>query len=167
METTTKSTGKWNGYVNVPGIGFVEAGIKMELTHVLPFSRERAPKTARINWTYDRTMGTIGPEDLIGHSPSPSVKGEDAESDKAWRAYNKKELNLARTFILKAMKASLNDQRASDHEYKLRYSRTAGCSCGCSPAFFADDDLHGDLLWRTGAKRIDDVFITIGIIGRR
>ena len=67
--------------------------------------------------------------------PPYSMKGDDPENDKAWRKYNRDEIV--------AMRELLDDisgwlQSISNGDLKYRFSRKAGCSCGCSPGFIAD-----------------------------
>lgn len=61
--------------------------------------------------------------------PAYSIRGEDTESDKAWRKYNRAEIAIMRERaedLLRRNKFSLTG---------LRFSRKAGCGCGCSPGF--------------------------------
>ena len=67
--------------------------------------------------------------------PPYSMKGDDPENDKAWRKYNRDKIV--------AMRELLDDisgwlQSISNGDLKYRFSRKAGCSCGCSPSFIAD-----------------------------
>ena len=67
--------------------------------------------------------------------PPYSMKGDDPENDKAWRKYNRDKIV--------AMRELLDDisgwlQSISNGDLKYRFSRKAGCSCGCSPGFIAD-----------------------------
>ena len=67
--------------------------------------------------------------------PPYSMEGDDPENDKAWRKYNRDKIV--------AMRELLDDisgwlQSISNGDLKYRFSRKAGCSCGCSPSFIAD-----------------------------
>jgi hypothetical protein len=58
--------------------------------------------------------------------PRFSVKGENENLDAAWRAFNREEVRL-RKIVFHAL------------GFSGRFSRKAGCSCGCSPAFRAHE----------------------------
>lgn len=64
--------------------------------------------------------------------PAYTVRGEDKESDKAWRKYNRAELEIMRERAEDLLRR--NDFSAVN----LRFSRKAGCGCGCSPGFILD-----------------------------
>lgn len=90
-------------------------------------------KKARIYYTGGREVM----ETVVGQHPPFSVKGDDPENDKAWRAYNRAESDLARTAIA-----------AAYPEFgKSNFSRYAGCSCACSPGFISRElrGVHGFL----------------------
>lgn len=80
------------------------------------------------------------PEDLnwngITERPDYSIKGEDATSDRLWRKYNKAELELERIIINRAVEEGLLDENLAK---ELKWSRKAGCNCGCSPSWVAKD----------------------------
>lgn len=82
------------------------------------------------------------PEELnfngIKERPEPSIKGEDPENDKAWKMYNRAEVAIQKKIIERAAEASLIDK---DVIGKLKWSRKAGCGCGCSPGWKLSD--HG------------------------
>jgi hypothetical protein len=80
------------------------------------------------------------PEELnwngITERPDYSVKGNDPDNDKQWRKYNKAELEIQRVIINQAVEAGLIKKDIAE---ELKWSRTAGCSCGCSPGWKAKD----------------------------
>lgn len=82
----------------------------------------------------------FSPEDInykgITEQPEYSKKGDDVELDKAWRKYNKAELDMQKTIINRAVATGLID---SEFAKQLKWSRKAGCSCGCSPGWRARD----------------------------
>jgi hypothetical protein len=104
--------------------------------------------TAKEDWKSKQkhTILYIGnpfdPEDLnfngIKERPEPSVKGEDLENDKAWKKYNRAEVAIQKKIIDRAAEANLIDK---DIVSKLKWSRKAGCGCGCSPGWKLSD--HG------------------------
>ena len=80
------------------------------------------------------------PEELnwngITQRPEYSNKGEDKDNDKLWRKYNKAELGIQRVIINQAVKDGLLDENIAK---ELKWSRTAMCSCGCSPSWVSKD----------------------------
>jgi hypothetical protein len=80
------------------------------------------------------------PEELnwngITERPEYSVKGDDKAIDKLWRKYNKAELEIQRVIINQAVEAGLIKDNIAK---QLKWSRTAMCSCGCSPGWKAKD----------------------------
>lgn len=67
--------------------------------------------------------------------PLYTLRGEDPENDKAWDRFNRLQVRL----IKEPVRAWLDAHGMSD--VKVNWSRKAGCSCGCSPAFIADREL--------------------------
>jgi hypothetical protein len=80
------------------------------------------------------------PEDLkhsgITKRPEYSIKGEDPTLDKAWKQYNKVELLMQKRIINQAVRDGLLDESLAK---ELKFSRKAGCQCGCSPGWKARD----------------------------
>jgi hypothetical protein len=64
--------------------------------------------------------------------PPYTRKGEQPEVDAAWRKYNQAEIKLERAVIDDVRKRYGLDLG------KLSFSRTAGCSCKCSPGFISN-----------------------------
>lgn len=84
--------------------------------------------------------------------PAPAWKprGEDPTVDKAWDAYNRAEVKAMRVKVLNWLDA------AGYERVKVRFSRKAGCGCGCSPGFIADRQLRPGLGY---GEVITDVFV--------
>ena len=82
----------------------------------------------------------FSPEDITGSGitcqPEYSHKGEDKALDKEWRKYNKFELLIQKKIINQAVKDGLMDKSLAE---ELKWSRTAGCRCGCSPGWMSRD----------------------------
>lgn len=80
------------------------------------------------------------PEELkysgITKRPEYTRKGEFPEIDKEWKAYNKAELQIEKKIIAKAVQDGLLDAKLAQ---ELKWSRKAGCSCGCSPGWKSRD----------------------------
>jgi hypothetical protein len=91
----------------------------------------------------------FSPEDLKGSGftkePEYSHKGEDKELDKEWRKYNKAELMIQKRIIDQAVQDGLLDRNLAE---ELRWSRKAGCQCGCSPGW-KSRDYRRQSLWLT------------------
>lgn len=62
--------------------------------------------------------------------PEPKNHGEDKDNDRAYAKHNRLYAKRAVEFAKAALEA-YNDYR--EGEDTLRFSRTAGCSCPCSP----------------------------------
>jgi hypothetical protein len=70
-------------------------------------------------------------------------RGEDVEMDKAWDKYNGDLIAGMRDILLEIFEVDRSD---------LKFSRTAGCTCGCSQGFIA----------KRGSLRVgQEVFIDI------
>jgi len=95
-------------------------------------------------------------ETMIGVHPPYTMVGEDPENDKAWKAYNRAEVRTMKAGLLEA-NAAFNFLPADGWE--LTFSRKAGCSCGCSPAFILKTSTGG-FLWIDG-KRYKSVWVVI------
>lgn len=68
--------------------------------------------------------------------PDYSLKGDNKELDKEWRRYNKAELLLQRRIIAKAVADGMIPEQIIQ---EAKWSRKAGCSCGCSPGWIIRD----------------------------
>lgn len=86
--------------------------------------------------------------------PVFGIKGQDAENDKAWHAYNREEVRLMKTELNRALvearaAAELGDEGAwaaflAAMDSGVKFSKTAGCSCGCSKGFVANTMVRVD-----------------------
>lgn len=137
-------------------------------TSKLSFGNDEYEITLRkADWSrgrYESTKISVSGTDPDFDHPAYSIKGNDLELDKAWKAYNKEEVRLMR----EAYKAALEflapllneDSKAIVEGTGVYHSRTAGCSCGCSPAF----KLIGNPTLRLNANAYDNkigyIFIT-------
>jgi hypothetical protein len=86
---------------------------------------------------YDRKTRIFvdGPGPVMD-APEISRKGDDPESDKAWKAYNREEIKVMQ-FFAAAVGFDPKD---------LRFDRKCGCSmCPCSPGFKAKNGLQREL----------------------
>ena len=91
--------------------------VKMDLPVGYQYGKDATRKTRIYVWAADI-------EAEIGVHPEYSIRGENADLDKAWRAYNKKEVEALKKHLVAAL-----------GEQSVRFSKTAGCSCGCSAGF--------------------------------
>ena len=80
--------------------------------------------------------------------PAYSIKGEDPENDAAWRKYNREELRLMRAIVDPVVKDEFPELG------KLSFNRTAGCPCGCSPAFRTEGMVIDDEIGRVSSISI-------------
>jgi len=71
--------------------------------------------------------------------PPYSSKGVNEEIDKAWRQYNRTEIRIMRRYAGKAV------AKHYGYKVKMRFARSAGCRCGCSPGFILDREGSYDL----------------------
>lgn len=105
----------------------------------------------RANMTYKKTKKTrfyIGGEDKVDFSEAQAMseaagsqmRGESVEADKAWDAANRQVVKNQRDVMEQATMVS-NVVREMVFGHKFNFNKKAGCSCGCSPAFVADDVL--------------------------
>lgn len=121
----------------------------MNKTTTIIFNEEVCTLTSEMSReTFDRRQKhtllyiscPFSPEDLkssgFTEQPPYSRKGDTPEIDKAWRRYNKAELQIERDIITKAVQGGLLDAGLAK---ELKWSRKAGCSCGCSPGWKARD----------------------------
>jgi hypothetical protein len=106
----------------------------------LESSRTLEPYGSRQKHTILYVSNPFDPEDLkhsgITKRPEYSRKGEDKELDKEWRRYNKAELMIQKRIINQAVRDGLLDK---DLAAELKFSRKAGCQCGCSPGWKSRD----------------------------
>jgi len=74
---------------------------------------------------------------LADRAPAPSRKGDDEALDAEWRRYNRAELKTLR---------AIADKAAEGLGVRVdRFSRKAGCSCGCSPGFVLEGAWNQDV----------------------
>jgi len=106
----------------------------------LEYDRTVEPQRSKQKHTILYVSNPYSPEDLnwngITKEPDRSVKGDNPALDKAWRKYNKAELEMQRIIIDRAVEAGILDVSLID---KFSWSRKAGCSCGCSPGWKTRD----------------------------
>lgn len=102
----------------------------------LEFDRAYEHSSSKQKHTILYVSNPYSPEDLnwngIIEQPDHSVKGDDPTLDKAWRKYNKAELEMQRIIINRAVEGGMLDAKFAEN---LKWSRKAGCSCGCSPGW--------------------------------
>jgi len=97
-----------------------------------PIGSRRLPKAMRVyvHGTCPEQLGLVDAKPLYTH------RGDDPENDKAWKSYNRDEVRVMRAFADRALPDACN-ALGIDVPIELKYSRKAGCSCGCSPGFIA------------------------------
>lgn len=106
----------------------------------IEFDRTPEPFGSRQKHTILYISNPFDPEDLkhsgITKRPEYSKKGENPALDKEWKQYNKAELLIQKRIINQAVRDGLLDK---DLAQELKFSRKAGCQCGCSPGWKARD----------------------------
>ena len=93
--------------------------------------------------THKVYLDVPSPEELglCEEAPEPSQRGEDPESDKVWRKYNKLEADIRKQVaehLLQPVMECLFKKYTGEYatvwsKVKYSFSRTCGCRCGCSP----------------------------------
>jgi hypothetical protein len=113
---------------------------------VLEYHTNPEPYDSRRKHTIVYISNPFDPKDFgFDGQPEYSRKGENPELDKAWRKYNKIEVNLQRGIIDQAVKHGMIEE---DLAKELKWSRKAGCSCGCSPGW-TTRDYRRQSIWLT------------------
>mgnify|MGYP001226878705 CR=1 FL=1 len=85
-------------------------------------------------------------EQVIGPTPPHTERGASQACDHLWDAWNHHLLANFRVLLAQALR-DLGIE--GEDAYKMPYSRKAGCSCGCSPAFVAKSLVGWDI-WVEG-----------------
>lgn len=75
--------------------------------------------------------------------PAPKLKGEDVENDRAYAKHNRLYAKLVKEAAIKYVTMLVEDRMiefpyANVEDVKFAFSRTAGCSCPCSPGVKLD-----------------------------
>ena len=106
----------------------------------LTSSRKPESYSSKQKHTVVSISNPFDPEDLnwngITEHPEHSIKGVDKANDELWRKYNKAELEIQWSIINRAIETGLISESIAK---ELKWSRTAMCSCGCSPGWKAKD----------------------------
>ena len=86
-----------------------------------------------------------GYEELSMDGLEYTIRGEDPEMDKKWDRYNRQEVSNMRDVFQEVVDHPDFDRLPIQVQEvligKLPFSRKAGCSCGCSPAFKTKNDI--------------------------
>ena len=82
--------------------------------------------------------------------PAYTMRGDDPANDALWRKYNREVVKLMKAVALPVIHEILDDENPT-----LTFSRTAGCSCGCSPAFKLDR-----LIYKEQVGVVESIYIT-------
>lgn len=79
------------------------------------------------------------PDGVIGTDQPPygSKKGDGSAEDSAWRQYNRWEIAVMRSLVQTCLTEELRSALGM-FKAEVRFSRKAGCGCGCSPGFMLD-----------------------------
>lgn len=118
---------KWNGRI-----------LKFEIRETSEHAKRSWGKQQTKARAYTHVVEKVSEELLWATAKSEGLdgiytpKGDNKNMDKAWRKFNKAEVNQMTGILEAALKVA-------GIETKFHFSRTAGCSCGCSPAFIIDN----------------------------
>jgi hypothetical protein len=86
---------------------------------------------------YSRAYVTVSDEEVGGERPPyGSQRGDGSDEDKAWKKYNRLELNTMKLklgLVTEVLQAG--GYLRPEPGARWNFSRNAGCSCGCSPGF--------------------------------
>lgn len=97
----------------------------------------------------------------VWEHPEWSIKGENAELDKAWRRYNAEEIRLQKALAERGL--AILRQTEGFELYgsgELRFSRKAGCSCSCSPGLLVSGTVYAKSPLVKYTVKIGDIFVT-------
>jgi len=115
----------------------------------LTYRRTPESYSSRQKHTQVHISNPFSPEDFkdsgFKGQPEYSRKGEDKALDKEWKKYNKYELLIQKKIIDQAVQDGLLDKSLAE---ELKWSRKAGCSCGCSPGW-TSRDYRRQTIWLT------------------
>jgi len=67
----------------------------------------------------------------LDHPTPYTRRGEFTEVDRAWDAHNREIVATKRAVLDRVLKQIVDDAS----ELEIKFSRKAGCACGCSPGF--------------------------------
>lgn len=73
--------------------------------------------------------------EYIGAADIHTKRGAFPAVDKAWDKHNREIVRRKSIVFREGLKAVLKEKH---NDVKFRFSRTAGCSCGCSPGFIVE-----------------------------
>jgi hypothetical protein len=120
-----------------------------EETCTLSYRRTPEYYPSKQKHTQVHISNPFDPEDFkdsgFTQQPEYSHKGEDKALDKEWRKYNKYELSIQKKIIDQAVSNGMLDESLAK---ELKWSRKAGCSCGCSPGW-TSRDYRRQTIWLT------------------
>lgn len=121
-------------------------------------------KTRIFVWGVE-TLPEMVIDEIVNPLPPAKEKGEDKENDLAYARKNRLYANLSKNVAEKVVDAlftgvvheatGVTPLVTGDRNARIRFSRTAGCSCGCSAGCIIDDTL------RVGRMGPVDIFITL------
>lgn len=89
--------------------------------------------------------------------PAPLDRGEDKENDRAYDRHNRLVAKLAKQVAVEAVTGLIETRKLNrvGQELTFKFSRTAGCSCPCSPGVVLNS-----LLFMTAGDKRCDIYIS-------
>lgn len=142
------------------GTTYVLDGVKVTIRprdHRLS-TREMSAKNRVYIWNLETADQELN--EMEKALPEPLDKGVDKENDRAYNRYNrlyaKKSVEAAKKFIERLIaEGHIKFAYANAEDVKYKFSRTAGCSCPCSPGVIVDS-----LMRQVDSYAKFDVYIT-------
>ena len=116
-------------------------------------------KARTADWT-TRTSKTRISADVSQAAMEAAIGAHPAWDDnEGWKSYNRKEVKVMKTQILEANKEFAF---LPTFDWKMNFSRKAGCSCGCSPAFIltVDNPDSWESHLHLQGQKLSDVWLT-------
>ena len=152
MKTLTSTTHTASRTMDVND-GVAKVTATAELTHFAYHihDRKQLNKKARLYWEDNWTGSSASKEFVLGEHPEYGPRNVDPALDKAWDGYNKRHVRIVRDAIINVL-AEMVAYRCDVKAAAVRYSRKAGCACGCSAGFVLSDELSSELKAACGAE---------------
>lgn len=107
-------------------------------------TKEYTQKSRIYTWGITEAFAALGAAEKA--LPLPLDKGEDAANDKAYRDFNRAYAKASREVATEVAEALYAVGAVSNlaHEAVFKFSRTAGCSCPCSPGTVVNQVLRSN-----------------------
>lgn len=149
----------------IVNIGDLNAQVKIVGRDITNGGPKDYYKKTRVFVCGQETLPEYVIDEIVNPLPPAKEKGEDPENDLAYARKNRLYANLTKNVAEKVIEAlftgvvhegtGIVPLVTGDRNARIRFSRTAGCTCGCSAGCVVDDTL------RVGRLGPVDLFITL------